>query len=261
MKTNEENLLENWNRLMTVIDTEFSGTRRDNIKHMYETLEERMIAAPASGIEHYHNCFAGGYVDHVLRVLNCSIKLHGAWSSMGANVTGYSREELLFAALNHDLGKVGDLLNDYYVPNPSDWHRKNQGKIYDINPEIQNMSVPHRSLWLLQNFNIKYSQNEMIAIMIHDGMYDDGNVSYFKSYDKHRKMHNHMPLLLHHADHMASQIEYEHWKSNQGVTASMTNTQKSAVAATAHKPKKVTGKVSTSESDAQELFKGLFGDS
>ena len=38
--------------------------------------------------------------------------------------------------MHHDLGKVGDMEQDYYVPNPSEWHRINQGKIYDFNKNL-----------------------------------------------------------------------------------------------------------------------------
>ncbi len=167
MNLTEENLATNWKDLMEVINKKFRGNRRQKLLAMYEGFQDRMMFAPASGTEHFHNCFIGGYVDHVLRVIKCSEHLYGLWREMEADMSGYTFEELMFAALNHDLGKIGDKAHDYYIPNQSEWHRKNQGKIYNINPEIQNMSVPHRSLWLLQEFGITYSQNEMIAIMVH----------------------------------------------------------------------------------------------
>ena len=163
---------------------------------MYNGFADRMMMAPASGVEHFHNCFIGGYVDHVLRVMECSANLYNLWKKMGADMSGYTTEELAFSALNHDLGKIGDMNHEYYVPNPSEWHRKNQGKIYNVNPDIQNMSVPHRSLWLLQEFSIKYSQNEMIAIMTHDGLYDDGNATYLKTWDKDRIKEEYKHQLL-----------------------------------------------------------------
>ena len=42
-------------------------------------------------------------------------------------------EELLFAALHHDLGKLGTKEEMHYIPNDSDWHIKNQGAYYKIN--------------------------------------------------------------------------------------------------------------------------------
>ena len=254
MNLTEQQIAENWEQLTGKISTTFSGDRLENLTNLYDTLKDRMMFAPASGIEHFHNCFIGGYVDHVLRVMKCSATLYKTWKDMGADMSGYTIEELAFSALNHDLGKVGDIENDYYVPNPSEWHRKNQGKVYNVNPNIQNMTVPHRSLWLLQEFGVKYTQNEMIAIMTHDGLYDEGNAAYLKTWDKDRKLRNHMPLLLHQADHMASMIEFEMWNRG-GITASAP-----LIKNTAPTFKKKAPKISTANDNAQDLFKDLFGD-
>ena len=251
MNLTEENLSANWNDLLKIINNNFKDERKTKLTNLYNTLQDRMMFAPASGTEHFHNCFIGGYVEHVLRVVKCSEHLYSLWREMKADMSGYTFEELIFSALNHDLGKIGDKIHDYYVPNQSEWHRKNQGKIYNINPEIQNMSVPHRSLWLLQEFDVKYSQNEMIAIMVHDGLYDEGNASYLKTWDKDRKLKNHMPLLLHQADHMASMIEYEMWKN--GPTNLISKPQQKTW-------KKPTPKISSAKENANDLFKDLFGD-
>ena len=65
MNLTEEKILENWKELKKVINS-FDGERKEKLNLMYDKLAERMMLAPASGIVHYHNCFAGGYVDHVL---------------------------------------------------------------------------------------------------------------------------------------------------------------------------------------------------
>ena len=251
MKLTEEQIVENWKALLRKIDTNFEGERKAKLTNLYERFSDRMMLAPASGIEHFHNCFAGGYVDHVLRVMDCSEQLYDLWSSMGADMSNYTKEELMFCALNHDLGKVGDNENEYYVPNPSEWHRKNQGKIYDPNPNIQHMTVPHRSIWLLSNYGITFSQNEMIGILTHDGVYDSANDSYLKPWGKEKALWNNLPIVLHHADHMASRIEYENWKNKDKVKTAFSNN-----------PKQYTkkSKLSTESNSAQDMFKDLFGD-
>ena len=250
MNLTEEQIAQNWERLLTEIKNNFNGERKDNLLKLYNDFAEQMMMAPASGIEHFHNCFIGGYVDHVLRVMNCADRLWIQWEEMGADMSGYTKEELMFCALNHDLGKVGDKDNEYYVPNPSEWHRKNQGKIYDPNPKIQHMTVPHRSIWLLSQYNIQFSQNEMIGILTHDGVYDSANDAYLKPWGKEKALWNNLPIILHHADHMASRIEYESWKNG--------NTVKKAFSKTINKPQRKT-KIST-ESSAQDMFKDLFGE-
>ena len=246
----ENNIAQNWEDLLAVIDKEFEGDRKTSLVEMYTFFQERMMFMPASSFEHYHNCFAGGYVDHVLRVITCAETMYDTWQAHGSTCTGYTREELIFAALNHDLGKVGTQELEMYRPNPSDWHRKNQGKIYEINPDIPFMSVPDRSLLLLQEFGIKFSQNEMMGIKLHDGMYDDANKPYFVAFRPESRLRINLPIVLHHADHMASQIEYERWKesSNTTVVQAQRKVRKSSSAT-----------MSNASASATDLFKDLFG--
>ena len=249
MNLTEEQILQNWKDLMQVINLKFKGDRRQKLLAMYESFQERMMFAPASGNINYHNAFVGGYVEHVLRVIECSKRVYKAWKDIGSNMDGYTYEELMFAALNHDLGKVGDLENDLYVPNPSEWHRKNQGSLWNLNPELSWMPVQHRSLWLLQHHGIKVSENEMIAIMVHDGLYDEANTQYFKHYNADRNFKTNMPLVLHQADLMASKIEGEINKVQDEVKKASNKKYKKASLDTATKNKSV-----------DDLFAGLFGD-
>ena len=68
----------------------------------------------------------------------------------------YTEKEVIFCAMHHDLGKIGDLKNEYYIPNESEWHRKNQGKIYNHNDKLHYMNVTDRTFWLLQHFWCNY---------------------------------------------------------------------------------------------------------
>ena len=76
------------------------------------------------------------------------------------------------------------------------------------------MKVPERSLFILQEIGCKVTQNEFITIKIHDGLYDDSNKFYFMSGQKETRLRTHLPLLMHQADHMAAQIEFEQWNNN-----------------------------------------------
>jgi len=212
MKLDEKQIKQNWEDLLGRIKHQFSGERQEKLLEMYEYFGDRMMFAPASSREHFHNCFIGGYVDHVLRVMDCSFEVYNTWMSSGGHMDNYTLEELLFSALNHDLGKVGDMNTDAYIPNPSEWHRKNQGQLYKANPETPFALVPDRSLFLLNQFGIKYTWNEFLGIKLHDGMYDDSNRSYLASYNPDTRMQINLPYVLHQADMMASRIEYERWK-------------------------------------------------
>ena len=90
----EKQILGNWESLIKIIENSFTGERRENLLNLYNALEDRMSIAPASGIVHYHNCFAGGYVDHVLRVIECAQKVADTWVSLGV-MKNWADEELI----------------------------------------------------------------------------------------------------------------------------------------------------------------------
>ena len=128
-----EQIQENWEKLIKLIDDTFVDTddteRHTKLREMYDYFEDRMCMAPASGKEHFHYAHVGGYVEHVLHVVDCAVQLKEVWEKNGATIN-FTDEELIFAAMHHDLGKVGDLEHDYYIPQDSDWHRTNRGEIY-----------------------------------------------------------------------------------------------------------------------------------
>ena len=70
-----EKIVENWNALIQLIEDTFDGERKDKLLEMYKFFEDRMSVAPASGKEHYHNAMIGGYVEHVLHVTDCALKI------------------------------------------------------------------------------------------------------------------------------------------------------------------------------------------
>jgi hypothetical protein len=214
-----EKIKSNWEQYRTLVDTVFT-TRKDALNRMYDDFEDRMVLMPASSVAHFHNAFAGGYVDHILRVIDCTKALYITWKSMGSDMSGYTEEEMIFAAMHHDLGKVGfpGDGNEVYQVETSDWHRKNQNKMYRHNENIPFTMVPDLSIWLLQEYDVKMSWTEYQAIKIHDGMYDDANKPYFVARSAQAKLKTNLPLLLHHADHMASQIEFERWRNSQNTS-------------------------------------------
>ena len=222
-----EQLQTNFDNLLAIVDKYIQEPRAEALKQLYNDHAERIMLMPAASIDHHHNTFPGGYVDHVIRVTNCALQIKKLWEASGALIN-YTDEELVFAALNHDLGKIGTEEAEQYILNESEWHRKNQGKIYNHNPVNAFMLVPDRSLFLLQQRGIKVSANEYLGIRIHDGLYDESNKAYYMSHSKDSKLRTNLPIILHHADHMAARIEYEAWNASQSKTVSAIKNSKSS---------------------------------
>lgn len=209
MKLNANQIKDNWTVFLKNIETHITGDRKDKLLNFYKKYEDRIMLMPASHKKEYHSAFPGGYVDHVNRVVRCSLKQYKIWEEEGMDTSTFTTEELIFSAINHDLGKMGDETQDAYIPQTNKWRRDNLGEEYMFNNKVPFASVPDRGLYLLQSHGIQYNFNEMIAIQTHDGLYDSANEKYLKTYMPEQKPRTSLPFILHQADMMAARIEFE----------------------------------------------------
>tara|TARA_Y100000114_G_scaffold65309_1_gene59821 strand:+ start:658 stop:1434 length:777 start_codon:yes stop_codon:yes gene_type:complete len=209
MNLTAEQIQSNWNKLLAYINTYISDPRREKLIEFYKKFEDRLVIMPASHKKEYHNAFPGGYVEHVNRVIECALKQYELWKEEGVDVSTFTKEELVFSAINHDLGKMGDETHESYLPQTDKWRREKLGEDYMHNKEIAFAAVPDRGLFLLQQHDVKYTFNEMVAIQTHDGLYDVANEKYLKSYMPETKPRTALPFILHFADMMAARIEFE----------------------------------------------------
>jgi len=209
IKFSANQIASNWDEFISNIDTHISEPRRSKLKDFYNKYQERIMMMPASHKKEYHSAFPGGYVDHVNRVVRCAIGQHNLWSQEGCDISTYTLEELIFSAINHDLGKIGDENYESYIPQTDAWRKDKLGENYKYNTKLAFASVPDRGLFLLQDFGIKYSFNEMVGIQTHDGLYDEANKKYLMGYMPELKPRTALPYILHQADMMAARIEWE----------------------------------------------------
>jgi putative nucleotidyltransferase with HDIG domain len=124
---------------------------------LVDKVEETLILAPASTRTEFYGAFAGGLVDHSLRVVKTMGALNRAYE------TNLGTENIVVTGLFHDIGKCGNGEREYFLPKSSEWHNK-QGIMYEINPDLVNMTVSLRSLYLLQSFGVRLTADEHYAI-------------------------------------------------------------------------------------------------
>ena len=204
-----EQLQANWIEFNTNIELHITGDRKQKLLNFYKKYEDRIILMPASHKKEYHSAFPGGYVDHVNRVVKAALSMSAIWEGFGCDMTTFTQEELVFSAINHDLGKMGDSEHEAYIPQTDQWRRDKLGEDYMFNKKLAFAAVPDRGLFLLQEHGITYTFNEMVAIQTHDGLYDDANTKYLKTYMPEQKPRTSLPFILHQADMMAARIEFE----------------------------------------------------
>ena len=209
MKLTAEQIQENWNEFLSFIDKYISEPRASKLKAFYEKYAERVILMPASHKKEYHNAFPGGYVEHVNRVIKAALELHKVWENFGVDTSTYTVEELVFSAMNHDLGKMGDTENEAYIPQTDQWRKDKLGEDYKFNDRLEFMSVPDRGLHLLMQHDISFTKNEMLTIKLHDGLYDEANKPYLINWMPETKPRTSLIYIVHQADLMAARIEFE----------------------------------------------------
>jgi len=207
MKISEEQLQLNVEKLLGFIEKYIAEPRKQKLLAFYKTIDLNLATSPASTKASHHNCFIGGYVDHVIRVVEASLVMDKVWDRFGQK-KDYTIEELVFSAINHDLGKLGES-NDqpFYIPNDSQWHIEKQGAHYKINPNLTHMRIADRSLYYLQRYGVSVTENEFLAIKLHDGLYEEANKPYYITYNSDSEIKSNLPYILHQADLMASRVE------------------------------------------------------
>lgn len=167
--------------------------RKVAVDNFFEKYMDRFATAPASSKLEYHEAYPGGLIEHSLIVYKYLKKIIGSICP-----EKYSEETLLICALFHDVGKIGDSKEDNYIPETSDWHRNNLGRMYQINNKCLPMHHSRRTMFILQDIGLQLSEEEFQAILYHDGQGLEANSDVrMKEYD--------LTLLLSFADRWSVQ--------------------------------------------------------
>ena len=161
-----------------------------NIDALLEELGERLIMCPASPKEDQHGCYPGGLIEHAMEVASLTKALS---ETSGLNIPIAS---IIKVGLLHEVGKVGDLSESFFVEQDSEWHRDKLGQLYKYNENLNKMSISHRTLFLLQHFGVSLNQDEWLAIQLSSGSHFEENRFYVGNEPS-------LALILQHAKQVA----------------------------------------------------------
>jgi hypothetical protein len=207
---NQDEIIENYEEFLKFVGETFTGERKKHLLKMYspEELGEELSVAPASMSEHFHYAFPGGYILHIMRVIKASFGSKKLFEAMGAEID-FTDEEMIFAAMHHDLGKLGDKkMGSYYVPQDNDWKLK-QGEQYRLNPNQQYMEVSDRAIFVLQQYGVTVTWKEYLGIKLADGMYKEAAKTYLVHFKPEMFLKTTLPRVIHVADYICARGEYD----------------------------------------------------
>ena len=108
MKLSIEQIQERIQYIRKQVDEYNTKERASALHKMYDHFEERMMLAPGSSIDFYHNAWPGGYVDHIMNITEAGKKLYKVYEDFGMKMT-YGVEEVVFCTL-----KGGERVNGYF---------------------------------------------------------------------------------------------------------------------------------------------------
>jgi hypothetical protein len=208
MRKTDEQLEQSYNSFIKILNKYFTGERLEKLLFMYseDELGGNLMLSPASGNKGFHNAYDGGYIDHIFNVCKNALKVKELFVSAGGKID-FTDEELLFAALHHDLGKLGIKGELHYVANDSKWHIENRGEFYKRNPNVTFMSITDRTFFTLNHYGITYNEKEYFGIKLTDGMFDEDNEKYYRTYDTSKFLKYTIQYVLHWADYMSTIVE------------------------------------------------------
>jgi hypothetical protein len=117
--------------------------------------------APASTVTTLHNAFEGGLVDHLITLTRRTIVVNETNAKLDARHK-CDPNSIARVSILHGIGR--SLL---YKPNPSEWHKKNLGKMYEFNDKLVSMTPGERALFYVQKYggNMILTEHEFQAIL------------------------------------------------------------------------------------------------
>lgn len=207
-KYTDVELRQNYDKFIAIIKKYFTGERLEKLLFMYseDELGGNLMIAPASGNKFYHNAYDGGYIDHIFNVTKNALRMKKVFEEAGGKID-FTDEELIFTALHHDLGKLGTKEELHYIPNDSKWHVENRGDLYKMNDKNSYMTLTDRTFFTLNHYGISYNEKEYFGIKLTDGLFDEENIKYYKTFDISKNLKYKIQYIMHWADYMSTIIE------------------------------------------------------
>ena len=161
----ENILLKRYEKYASLLSRVFE---KDRIAAMLDELGERIVLCPVSLVD-----AQGGNPG---KLVERSLQIAQKAKSLGEDYD--ITRSAVRVALVHDLGRVGDLDEELYEVQESEWHRDKLKQNYKYNEKCCRMNIAHRSLCILQHFGICLTQDEWIAVATSQGLQLPENAFY-----------------------------------------------------------------------------------
>jgi hypothetical protein len=154
----EKAIIKNWENLKSQVLKLTNKTT--NLEQFLDKVQDEMMTAPASTRLDLVCSYAGGLVEHSLRVFVYMAKLRKIYDLEKVIPV----ESVILCALLHDLGKIGDELKNYYLDQKDDWKKNKFNQNYEINEIFAAIPVSQLTLRWLSKYSFNLDNDEWYAI-------------------------------------------------------------------------------------------------
>jgi len=150
-----ELIKKNWNTYKTIL----TRLEDKNINSLLEDLGQRLCLAPANSNNKQYGCYPGGIVitsTKLAKAMQALNEFHGSKVDI---------KSVYKIGLLHDIGRLGTMTQDWLLAQDSDWHREKLGNEFKINFELPKMSHLQRTMFILNQFQVKLTEEEFFALV------------------------------------------------------------------------------------------------
>ena len=152
----ERNIEELWEKYSSLL-----GRISDhNINTMLNEQQQRIVECTFHTKKGDKYVGPGGFIEYSLDLARTVRELNAALN------LNCSAKSIFLTSLLCDIGVVGDLNNDTYKLQESDWHREKLGQLYIWNEDCPKMTIPHKTLYLLQHYRVFLERDEWLSILL-----------------------------------------------------------------------------------------------
>ena len=129
-----------------------------------------LYTAPASTTLDMYGCFPGGLLNTTIKACKYAIQIN----DLLPVVNRVSKESIVKCTFISQIGKVFML-----IPNPSEWHKKNLGKMYDFRETDVKLKSSERSIYYASRYGVSLTEEEFQAVINYEKDSDDKQAKYF----------------------------------------------------------------------------------
>ena len=133
--------------------------------------EHKIITKPGNPKKEQGYAYAGGLIKLALDVTTKMVHLNNLYKKENQ----LPLKSIVKVGLLYQIGKC-----EMYIPETSEWHKTNLGRMYNYNPDITSMTIGERSVLILLRCGVPLTDQEYVAILNHNKL-DDNASEYHNS--------------------------------------------------------------------------------